>query len=90
VDYRCSDGRCSFEIEHLTDSSKVAYVHEARAGKLSDVIEKLRFWPKITSKLRTREFGVNVWVIADCRVKFEGNRRAWNFLELLLTPLVGL
>jgi len=31
--YRCSDGRCSFEIEHRADSSKVAGMLEARAGK---------------------------------------------------------
>jgi len=36
VDY--SDGRCSFEVEHGADSSKVADMHEARAGTMSDVI----------------------------------------------------
>jgi len=43
VDYRCSDGICIFEIEHRTDSSKVADIrdmHEARAGKMSGVIGK--------------------------------------------------
>ena len=24
MDYRCSDGRCSFEVEHRADSAKVA------------------------------------------------------------------
>ena len=40
VDYRCSDGtcRCSFEMEHRADSSKVADMHEARAWKMSNVI----------------------------------------------------
>ena len=38
MDYRCSDGRCSFETEHRADSSKVADMHEARAGNTSDVI----------------------------------------------------
>ena len=39
--YRCSNGRCSFEIENRSDSSKVADfqdMHEARAGNMSDVI----------------------------------------------------
>ena len=40
VDYRCSDGRCRIEIEHRADSSKIADVHEARAGKISAVIAK--------------------------------------------------
>jgi len=31
---------CSFEIEHRADSSKAADMHEARAGKMSDVIEE--------------------------------------------------
>jgi len=48
VDYRCSDGRCSFELEHRTDSAKVADVHEARAGKLSDVIGETKVLSKIT------------------------------------------
>src|SRR6218665_243859 len=38
VNYRCSDGRCSFEIEHRVNSAKVADMHEARARKLSDMI----------------------------------------------------
>ena len=38
VYYRCSDGRCSFEIEHRADSSKVTDMHEATAGNMSDVI----------------------------------------------------
>ena len=37
MDYRCGDGRCSFEIEHRTDSRKVAGMHEARTGKMKDV-----------------------------------------------------
>ena len=36
MDYRCSDGRCSFEIEHRADYAKVSDMHEARARKLSD------------------------------------------------------
>jgi len=35
---RCSDGRCNFETEHMAYSSKVADMHEARAGKMSDVV----------------------------------------------------
>src|SRR6218665_3851449 len=64
---RCSEGRhnmstciillCSFEIEHRADSSKAADMHEARAGKMSDVIEEGKVWSKITPKLRTEEFG---------------------------------
>jgi len=38
VDYRCSDGRYSFEIEHGAGSSKVVDIHEARVGKMSDLI----------------------------------------------------
>ena len=37
MDYRRSDGRCSFEIEHRANSAKVADMHETRARKLSDV-----------------------------------------------------
>ena len=40
MDYRCSDGGCSFEVEHRANSGKVADVHEARARKLSDVIRE--------------------------------------------------
>ena len=46
VDYRCSDGRCSFEIEHTADSSKVVDVHEARAGKMSEVIGEAKILVK--------------------------------------------
>src|SRR6218665_57066 len=42
VDYRCSDGRCSFEIEHRADSAKVADMHETKARKLSDVIREAK------------------------------------------------
>jgi len=42
VDYRCSDGRCSFEIKHRADSSKIADMHAARAGKMSDVIREAK------------------------------------------------
>jgi len=38
VDYRCSDARYSFKIEYKADSSKVADIHEARPGKMSDAI----------------------------------------------------
>jgi hypothetical protein len=30
--------RCSFKVEHRADSSKVADMHETRAGKMGDVI----------------------------------------------------
>jgi len=46
VDYRCSDGRCSFEIENRADSSKVADMHEARARKMSDVIGEAKVLAK--------------------------------------------
>jgi len=42
MDYRCSIGRCSFKIEHRADSAKVANMHEARAGKMSDVIRETK------------------------------------------------
>jgi len=42
VDYRCSDCRCSFEIEHRVNSAKVADMHETRARKLSDVIREAK------------------------------------------------
>jgi len=42
VDYQCSDGRCSFEIEHRANSAKVADMHETRAGKMSDVIREAK------------------------------------------------
>jgi len=35
-------------------------MHEARAGKMSDVIEEDKVWLKNRPKLRTGEFGVNV------------------------------
>ena len=38
MNYRCSDCRCSFEVEHRADSAKVTDMHEARAGKMGDVI----------------------------------------------------
>ena len=38
MDYRCNVGRCSFEIDHREDSSKVADMHEGRADTVSDVI----------------------------------------------------
>ena len=51
MDYRCSDGRCSFEIEHRADSAKVAEMHDARAGKMSDMIRlAIGLWSKITPK----------------------------------------
>jgi len=43
-----------------------------KAGRLSDVIrasEEPRFWSKITPKLRTGEFGVNVWVEAESMLR---------------------
>ena len=39
---RCSNGRCSFAIEHRADSAKVADMYAARAGKLSDVIRETK------------------------------------------------
>ena len=42
MDYRCSDGGCSFEMEHRANSAKVADVHEARARELSDVIREAK------------------------------------------------
>jgi len=35
-------------------------MHEAKAGKMSDVIGEATVMVKITPKLRTGEFGVNV------------------------------
>lgn len=32
MDYRCSNGRCSFEVKHRSDSAKVMDMHDARAG----------------------------------------------------------
>ena len=58
MDYKCSDGRSSFDLENLADSSKVADMQKAGAGKMNDVIGS--FWSKITPKLRTGEVGVNV------------------------------
>ena len=63
VDYRCSDGRCCFEIEHMANSTKVADMHEARTRKLSDVIEGTKVMVinyTYTCKLRTGEVRVNV------------------------------
>ena len=59
VNYRCSDGRCSFQIEHKADSAKVADMHEARARKMSDVIGEAKILDiKITPLFK-------VWVEAE-------------------------
>ena len=55
-------------IEHRVDFSKVAEMHEARAGKMSNVIGEANVWWNIAPKLRTGEFGVNVWVEAESRL----------------------
>ena len=69
----CSDGICSFEIEHGSDSSKVANVLEARSGKMCDVVGETKVLvKKIRPKLRTGEFRVtvwNMWVDAVSRLK---------------------
>jgi len=37
-----SGGRCSFEMEHWANSAKVTDMHEARAGKMSEVIAEFK------------------------------------------------
>lgn len=48
------------------DSSKVEDMHEMRAGKMGYVIGEgsCKVWSKVTPKLRTEEFKVNVFVDA--------------------------
>ena len=42
--------------------------------------EKLRFWSKIRPKLRTGEFGVNVWVDAESRLReIDGSGIFFNY-----------
>ena len=57
MDYRCSDGRCSFDIRHRADSAKVADMHETNAGKPSDVIGEAKvFVKKLHLSFRQKSF----------------------------------
>src|SRR6218665_438866 len=75
--------QCSFEIERKDDSAKVAKMHDARAGKISDVIGeatkalvKSKFKGIIDSRVCNE-------CVGRCRGNVGGNRRVWNFLQLL-------
>ena len=71
MNHRCSDGRCSFEIEHIADSAKVADMHEVRAGKMSDMIGEAMALVNNYTYVTDRR----VWseCVGQCGVKFEGN-----------------
>ena len=81
MNYRCGDCRCSFEVEHRADSTKVADMHETRAGKMGDVIGEA----KVLVKNHTQVADRRIWCecVGGCRVKIEGNGWIWNFLQLL-------
>ena len=65
---------------------KVADMHEARAGNMSDVIVEAKVLVKnYTCRLRTGEFGVNVWVYAELRLREIHGYGI--FLELFLDPM---
>ena len=57
------------EFEHRADSTMVADMHEAGAGKLSYVIREDKVLVKFTSELPTGEVGVNVWVDAESKLR---------------------
>ena len=56
-------------------------MHKARAGKMGDVIGEAKLWSKITPRLRTGEFAVEVWVDAQSRlteIDGSGNFFSWS------------
>src|SRR6218665_3902657 len=85
MDYRCSGGRCSFEIKHRADSSKVTDMHEARTGKMSDVIGEA----KVLVKNYTYVAYSKVWseCVSRCRVKVKGFSLVGIFFSCSRRPM---